>query len=379
MSNMARDGDKIILGLAALIGGTLLTAYLAESYEKSRHRARSTIYYDDDADVDPESEEEVDLADEYDLEEADDIRRAKPTERKRKAELPPDEIKLRFQRFVEILEPTRSENDKYASHQNTVTRRLEDGLGATVLPVGSYARNTYLKHSSDLDLLAVIPRENALWGSSRKSSATILKNVRAELKARFRDTAIGKSGPSVLVNFGQGNYAVDVVPAVRLRSRAEGLYEIPANRGGWLTTNPIAHNDYLRKQNSASTGKLRKISMLVKYWARCRKSIDLHSFTTEIILADSGVCKGVKSYGEILHGALARLLEYTDRPYPDPLGIADSLRLASTDGKARKLHDVLQTSVERLDLALKAEQAGRINEALGHYQIVFNRNFPLRA
>jgi hypothetical protein len=257
-----------------------------------------------------------------------------------------------------------------------VTRRLETYLGATVLPVGSHARSTYLRQSSDLDLFAIIPTENALWGGNRKSSTTILRNVRAELEQRFRDTEIGKSGPSVLVNFGQGNYSVDVVPAVKI---ADDLYEIPASEGGWLRSNPIAHNKYLREQNDASSGKLRKISMLVKYWARCRRSISLHSFTTEIILADSGVCRGVKSYGELLHGALSRLLEYTNIAYPDPLGISDSLRLTSSDGKARKLRGVLETSLERIALALKAERERRINDALAHYQVVFNRNFPMRA
>jgi hypothetical protein len=374
---MANDNsNKILLGLAALAGGTLLASLLADAFGKSRRRERSTVFFDDEADLSSDTEEEVDLPDEVDLEDEADIRRAKPLTRKRTIELPPDEIKLRFQRFVELLEPTPAEVEKYGSHQHTVTRRLETYLGATVLPVGSHARSTYLRQSSDLDLFAIIPTENALWGGNRKSSTTILRNVRAELEQRFRDTEIGKSGPSVLVNFGQGNYSVDVVPAVKI---ADDLYEIPASEGGWLRSNPIAHNKYLREQNDASGGKLRKISMLVKYWARCRRSISLHSFTTEIILADSGVCRGVKSYGELLHGALSRLLEYTDHPYPDPLGISNSLRLTSSDGKARKLRGVLETSLERIALALKAERERRINDALAHYQVVFNRNFPMRA
>lgn len=378
---MASNGEKLIIGsLAALIGGTLLASLLGDRHEKSRQRARSTVYYDDEGDLGPEvEEEEVDLPDDLDLEDETAIRRATPVSRRKKAEQPPDEIRLRFQRLVDLLEPTQGERDKYASHQHTVTRRLETYLEATVLPVGSHARNTYLRKSSDLDLFAVLPPGSALWGGNRKTSTTILNNVRVELEARFRDTEIGKSGPSVLVNFGQGSYAVDVVPAIRVSAQMNGLYEIPASEGGWLRTNPVAHNKYLMEQNEASTGKLRKISMLVKYWARCRKSLSLHSFTSEIILADSGVCKGVKSYGELLHGAFSRLLEYADCSYPDPLRISDSLCLASTESKVKKLREVLQTSLERLDAALKAERAGRINEALGHYQVIFNRNFPLKA
>ncbi len=377
---MASNSDNLIIGgLAVLLGGTLLASLLGDRHKKSRRRARSIAFYDDENDLGPDVEEEVDLSDDLDLEDETAIRQAKVLPRRKKVELPPDEIRLRFLRLVDLLEPTQGELDKYASHQNTVTRRLENYLNAAVLPVGSHARNTYLRKSSDLDLFAILPSESALWGGNRKTSATILRNVRVELATRFRDTEIGKSGPSVLVNFGQGGYAVDVVPAIRVNSREDGLYEIPASERGWLLTNPVAHNKYLLEQNDASTGKLRKISMLVKYWARCRRSLSLHSFTSEIILADSGVCKGVKSYGELLHGAFARLLEYADRPYPDPLRISNSLDLASTESKARKLRGVLKTSLERIDAAIKAERAGYINEALGHYQIVFNRNFPIRA
>jgi len=376
---MASNSENLIIGgLAVLLGGTLLASLLGDRHKKSRRRARSIVFYDDENDLGPDGEEEVDLSDDLDLEDETAIHQAKVLPRRKKVELPPDEIRLRFLRLVDLLEPTQGELDKYASHQNTVTRRLENYLSAAVLPVGSHARNTYLRRSSDLDLFAILPSESALWGGNRKASATILKNVRVELATRFRDTEIGKSGPSVLVNFGQGGYAVDVVPAIRVNSREHGLYEIPASERGWLLTNPVAHNKYLMEQNDASTGKLRKISMLVKYWARCRRSLSLHSFTSEIILADSGVCKGVKSYGELLHGAFARLLEYADRPYPDPLRISNSLTLASTESKARKLRGVLKTSLERIDAALKAERAGCINEALGHYQIVFNRNFPIK-
>lgn len=377
---MPSNNGKIILGgLAALIGGTLLASLLRDRHKKSRRRERSIAFYDDESDLDSDIEEEVDLPDELDLEDVSSIRRAKTLPRRKKAELPPDEIRLRFQHFVDLLEPTQSELDKYASHQNTVTRRLQTYLDATVLPVGSHARNTYLRKSSDLDLFAILPSESALWGGNRKTSTTILKNVRSELAARFRGTEIGKSGPSVLVNFGKGGYAVDVVPAILVSSENNGLYEIPSNERGWMRTNPIAHNKFLMTENRASTGKLRKISMLVKYWARCRRSVSLHSFTSEIILADSGVCRGVKSYGELLRNAFSRLVEYTGRPYPDPLCISESLHLASSESRRRQLYGVLQTSLERLDAALEAERCGRIREALGHYQIVFNRNFPIRA
>jgi len=373
-----RSEDKLVIGaIAALAGGTLLAALLADRHTKSRRRERSTVFYDNgDSFNDDESEEEVDLPDSVDLEDESSIREARPTTRRRKVEYPPDEILRRLRRLVAILEPSQSELSRYASHQHTVARRLETALSATVLAVGSHARSTYLRKSSDLDLFAVLPVESTLWGGARKSSIAVLKSLKRELEQRYRDTTIGKSGPSVTLHFGGGDFIVDVVPAVQVDGRHSDIYEIPSSDGGWLRTNPVAHNKYLQTEDRASNGKLRRISMLVKYWARCRTSISMHSFTTEMILAESGICRGVKTYGQLLCDAFSCLFGYAARSFEDPLGISGALMLASTPSKREKLKGVVQTTLARLESAMAAEEAGRIAEAVGHYQVVFNRNFP---
>jgi hypothetical protein len=56
---MANDNsNKILLGLAALAGGTLLASLLADAFGKSRRRERSTVFFDDEADLSSDTEEE---------------------------------------------------------------------------------------------------------------------------------------------------------------------------------------------------------------------------------------------------------------------------------------------------------------------------------
>jgi hypothetical protein len=85
---MASNSDNLIIGgLAVLLGGTLLASLLGDRHKKSRRRARSIAFYDDESELGPDVEEEVDLSDDLDLEDETAIRHAKvlPTQEEGRA------------------------------------------------------------------------------------------------------------------------------------------------------------------------------------------------------------------------------------------------------------------------------------------------------
>lgn len=97
-----------------------------------------------------------------------------------------------FQTLISRLEPLQSEVDIAAGHAGTIKSRLETTFRLKkFMPVGSHARDSAIRHFSDLDCFAVFARDEARWGDSYKSSTTFLNNIKDDLAERFWQTTVG--------------------------------------------------------------------------------------------------------------------------------------------------------------------------------------------
>jgi len=285
-----------------------------------------------------------------------------------------------FQSLITRITPLQSELDEAKSHADSIKVRLQNSFNLKkFVTVGSHSRETAIRRYSDVDHFAVFSRDEFRWGNEYKNSNTVLNSIRDDLAQRFKQTPVHRDGPAVVVNFGQGNYSVDVVPAMFWKMNKDNwpIYYIPDGNGGWLPTSPELHNKYIRDADQRSGGKLKRTSQLVKFWRECRSPrIPIASFHLDLLLANQQTCEGVKSYAQCLADAF-RLLSTRDcRALQDPLGVSNLVSAVKTESQQEAASHAVAHAYDHAARAMEAERYGKTQEARRQWNIVFNDRFP---
>lgn len=289
-------------------------------------------------------------------------------------------VAAHFGELLKRIEPTQRDRIIYGTHEKTVRQRLETVFSTNrVIRVGSYSRGTSIRHTSDVDLMLVLRREEVRWGGQLKSSTTVLNNLRAQLSDRYFQTDVRRDRQAVVVQFRNNQYPVDVVPAAYHRhggSTTYPIFIIPDGEGGWLETSPLAHNKFIKDADEASSRKLKRTAKLIKYWRYCREPhIPLNSFHVELLLASENICAGAKSYAQCFNHALEALAIRECLPLEDPVGISGLIEAANTESMRGKVQTAVLSSAQRSYNAVQAERDGNVREALRLWEIVFNYRF----
>lgn len=285
-----------------------------------------------------------------------------------------------FQKLISRIEPSASELASAAQHANTIKTRLKASFRLKKLMViGSYSRATHIGGSSDIDIFAVLARDEMRWGGNYVNPATALDNLRKDLEARYPSTTIYKDVHAIVVDFSGTRSHVDVVPGffAGMTSQNWPLYSMPNGAAGWMETCPELHNAYIKQKDDASGGKLRRSAQLMKFWRECRSpKIPLSSFHIEMLLAANGVCEGIKSYADCITETLQLLAQRECQALRDPLGIAANI-FATRSYRQREttLRSIIY-SRDHAKAAVRAEQYGNVSEAKRQWDIVFNGQFP---
>jgi hypothetical protein len=274
--------------------------------------------------------------------------------------------------------PQAGELSKALLHSATVRRRLNSSFDfKRMVRIGSHSRGTAIRTFSDVDFLAVLARNEAKWGGNIISSSTFLRKVRDDLQDRYASTEVRTDEQAVIVEFGGGQHAMDLVPAVFARiDRGRPVYLIPDGDDGWLETAPEAHNRYFSLANQKSGGKLSGLVKLLKWWKFSREDhVPVQSFHLDMLFASSDVCTGVKPYTRCLHDAFRLLDERECRGFRDPLGISGVNHAAKTQSQLGTVVSAVSYAYEHAKSAIYAEAWKDFAEANRQWNIVFNGKF----
>jgi|CXWL01.1.fsa_nt_gi hypothetical protein len=283
-----------------------------------------------------------------------------------------------FLSLLSRIAPLQSEIDAAECHIATIRTRLADGFNLkSFVRAGSYSRGTFIRGGSDVDLFAVVARDDLRWGGRYVTSDTALDNFGRELKARFPSTAISRDVHAIVLEFNDCH--VDVVPAFFSGMTASNhpLYAIPDGGGGWMNTSPARHNAFIRQKDEASRGKLRRVAQLIKFWRECRSPrVALSSFHIEMVLASEDLCLGVKSYGDCVTEVLQGLAQRECRGLQDPLRISGLLPAVKTEARRDPAVASVRYSRDHAKVALRAVAFDDHEKACRQWDIVFNGYFP---
>jgi hypothetical protein len=290
-----------------------------------------------------------------------------------------------IQTLLGWLEPSPTEVVERKSHKKTIEQAVEGEFKSfnSLLIIGSHTRDTAIHIRSDVDYFAKLGISDVTWGDSRVNSGTTLDRTEKALQARFQRTDIWVDGPAVVVGFGQGVGAVDVVPGVWVGTTGSSpqypMYEIPDGAGSWLRTAPERHAKYLRDEDARAGGKLSRTIKLLKAWKYARSpKVPVLGFHLELLIAAAGICTGARSYQNCLNDSFRLLRDRAGAALNDPLGISGRIPATSTDAQRQALTDATSYATDQSTRAINAELAGRTDEAFAYWQRVFNGEFPAR-
>ena len=136
--------------------------------------------------------------------------------------------------------PQPGELSKALLHSVTVRRRLNSSFDfKRMIRAGSHSRGTAVRRFSDVDFLAVLARNEAKWGGSVINSSTFLRKIRDDLQDRYAYTEVGTDQQAIVINFGGGQHAMDLVPGFFSRfDRGRPVYWIPDGNDEWMRRHP---------------------------------------------------------------------------------------------------------------------------------------------
>jgi len=288
--------------------------------------------------------------------------------------------RLNFAKLLNEIQPTAGELKKAQSYALSCRKRLNQSFDLKAFKmIGSHARKDAIRHYSDLDFMVVLATNERKWGERNITSTTLTQRVAQDLDSRYVSTDVRRDKQAIVVSFGGGQNSMDVVPAVFYgfnKEHKKPVYHIPDGYGEWLETSPDAHNSYILRASSRSRGKLAKVSQLVRYWKNCRaKAIPISSFYISLLLANSNICTGAKSYPEIIHEFFKLMKQRECRGIRDPVGIAGNIYAVQTQAQGKSLINAIDKAYQHSAKALQAENAKDFSSANQQWNLVFNRNF----
>lgn len=285
----------------------------------------------------------------------------------------------RFRALIQKSEPRPGEVRVYESHKRSATSRLKRVFGTKRVPIiGSYLRGSAIRRFSDIDLMPVFSVALIRWGESWKSSTTVLEHLRNQLLDRYTETEVGRDNQAIVIRFGDGQHPVDVTPGVFVGPGLNNypIYAIPDGEGWWRNSSPYIHSKFINDQNLRCGGKLRNAVKLIKFWRYCRfPHVPLNSFHVELLLSQTTICLGPKSYARCFTEILELLVKRQCRSLQDPLRIAGYVKGANTEFKRERALRALEGSLTHAYRALDAEYRGRLIEATRQWELVFNGYF----
>jgi len=286
--------------------------------------------------------------------------------------------KTNFIRLLKKIQPTAGELAKAGSFSFSCKKRLTKSFDLKKFQkIGSHSRGAAIKLYSDLDFLVILARNNAKWAGKIVNSNTFISKISQDLNDRYVKTGVRKDAQAVVVNFGRGQNSMDVVPGFFKGFKGKyPIYSIPNGGGGWIETSPEAHNGYIKNANTSSRSKLVKVAQLIRYWKHCwANPVPLSSFYVDLLLANSGICDGVKSYPYIMYEFFKLMHERECRGLRDPLGISGVIYAVQTNNQSKVLVSAIDKSLGHAQAAILAEIDKKNIEANRQWDMAFNHGF----
>ena len=298
-------------------------------------------------------------------------------------------LKNNFSKFLkDRVNLNQSRIDRIISAHHSVRDRLEkdDWVSSRLVGTrlqGSYALGTAIRspHESgtyDVDVVLGLKLDDP--GTGLPSGYSVLKETQDALEAislYSGKTEILKC--CVRIAYAQDglDFHLDVVPAHVLEKMGDPL-QIPPH---WCKTNPIGYIDWFEQKNSKTSGYLRKVVRLLKYW-RDIQQLESPNSMVLTTLAGQFIIEDARSVDEALVHVFGEILKWAEDDSDQPVPIVPNPSLPE-ENLARdwnydqfiKFRDHLKSAHQDAKKALDSEDE-KETISLWNGPHLFNGKFP---
>lgn len=273
------------------------------------------------------------------------------------------------------------------------------------LAFGSFARSTKVRPLDDIDIMVILNGSNTTEISSYSStysyrlqanntsylwqftddygyvnSTKILNRFRDGLSSisNYRNAAINRRMQAVVLNLVSYAWSFDIVPAVPIgRNGTREYFLIPDGSGNWIRTDPRRDQTFITDANKRHNSNLIPLIRLLKYWNMKRYSPPkIGSYYLETMIINSFKwATPISSIKNSIPDAFRQLGNAVITSCPDPKNLGPSLENSETWDTRFKVRDAALKMADNANNALRAEQSGNHELAIGWWDLVFP-DFP---
>jgi hypothetical protein len=261
-------------------------------------------------------------------------------------------------------------------HLEVLRRRASEAFpGARLIPIGSYSRGTAIAVHSNVDALMVLPQAWATWGARRVAPQMILQRIAQDLVGERGTASVRQDGRTVVLSFTAVTHTVNLLPGfLVLRSSPYPIYRVPGRDHRWVKVRPQHHDSLFSEADVRSGGKLRALSRLIKAWGVVlAPSCGISSLYIDMMLVNTGIASGAKSYGDCLTEFFNVLVRRELRGISDPAGGSGVIVAAPLNGAHEYLCDSARAAANLARAALDAQGRGENVSARQHWKALFRR------
>ena len=287
------------------------------------------------------------------------------------------DIRTNFEKYLARLAPVSAELRKGASHKASVKSCLAKAFKCySLFETGSIHNDTGIKHYSDTDYFAVIPKDKL-----RNNSREQLRLTKEELKYTFgRTKNIRVNSPAVTIPFGvYRSEDLEITPCFFNGTIATPLgdrkaYGIPDGNGGWMLSSPQAHKAFVAYHDRRLKGRLRPLIKLIKAW-KFERNVPITSFYLELRIASMFADRKLIYVASDVASILNSLCENELARVRDPMRVSGYVQPCTTNEKRRTTLSKLETAATRAHKACYYLDRDP-KQAIHYWKLLFGPKFP---
>lgn len=279
-----------------------------------------------------------------------------------------------FEEFKDKLLLTDAQWTTVRSRRDVTTGYLQSSFPAssdlplkTTRLIGSAGRETIIRPLDDVDLFAEFTNKDSIFERYRYDSQAFLYRVRDAL-AGYSVKIVGARGQAVRLFYKDAPH-VDIAPVFKWSS---GGFALPNGTGGWLTTDPDVHAEYMVRRNAELSYRLKPLVRMLKRWNNVH-SQHFKSFHLEVMAAAV-----FTSLGSDSRDACEKFFNWGQNylSVTDPAGHSGDLSSYMTHNRRQNALTNMESARQRAANANAAERRGAHKEAIRLWRIIFGEEFP---
>lgn len=280
-----------------------------------------------------------------------------------------------FEEFKDKLLLTDAQRETVKSRKSATAGYLDDAFPSssdlplkTTYLMGSAGRDTIIRPLDDIDVLAIFTNKDDIFNKLyRYDSQKFLYRVRDALNS-YRVEIVGARGQAVRL-FYKAMPHVDIAPVFEWSG---GGFALPNGTGGWLTTDPYEHHDWIAQRNKDLSYRLKPMVRMLKRWNNVHSRY-LKGFHLEVVVATV-----FSSLGGDSRDACEKFFQWAqyNLTVMDPAGHGGDLSRYLTPAARAALLINLESARGRAANANAAEARGDHKEAIRLWRIIFGDEFP---